>query len=125
MDNRMLDAEILKLQTQLANAKVGSEDYDKLLATLKKLQELEVTDRKADVEDQRIEFEIMKVNNDQLKLLNDAKKIRSDERRDYIKLGVGTFAGFGAIWLTLVGEGEKIIRTKAWQTATGMLRKFM
>lgn len=125
MDNRMLGAEILKCQNQLASAKIGTDEYEKLLATLRKLQELEGNDQKLELDEKRADIETMKVNNELHKLANDEKKIRSDERRDYIKLGVGTFAGFGAIWLTLVGEGEKVIRSKAFQTATGMLRKFM
>lgn len=125
MDNRMLSAEILKIQERLASAKVGSDDYDKLLQTLSKLQSLEDNDTKLVIDEKRAEIEGLKVDNDMRKLENDKKKIKSDERRDYIKLGVGTFAGFGAIWLTLVGESEKVIRTKGFQFATKMLHKFI
>lgn len=125
MDNRMLSAEILKIQERLASAKIGSEDYDKLLQTLSKLQSLEDNDTKLAIDEKRAEIEGLKVDNDMRKLENDEKKIKSDERRDYIKLGVGTFAGFSAIWLTLVGESEKVIRTKGFQFATKMLHKFI
>lgn len=125
MDNRMLSAEILKIQERLASARVGSDDYDKLLQTLSKLQSLEDNDTKLVIDEKRAEIEGLKVDNEMHKLENDEKKIKSDERRDYIKLGVGTFAGFGAIWLTLVGESEKVIRTKGFQFATKMLHKFI
>ena len=125
MDNRMLSAEILKIQERLASAKIGSDDYDKLLQTLSKLQALEDSDTKLVIDEKRADIEALKVNNDMHKLENDEKKIKSDERRDYVKLGVGTFAGFGAIWLTLVGESEKVIRTKGFQFATKMLYKFI
>lgn len=125
MDNRKLGTEILKVQDQLAVAKVGSEEYDKLLQTLSKLQSLEDNDTKLGIDEKRAEIETIKVNNEMHKLDNDEKKIRSDERRDYIKLGVGTFAGFGAIFLTLVGESEKVIRTKGFQFATKILNKFI
>lgn len=125
MDNRMLSAEILKIQERLASAKIGSDDYDKLLQTLSKLQALEDRDTKLVIDEKCADIEALKVNNDMRKLENDEKKIKSDERRDYIKLGVGTFAGFGAIWLTLVGESEKVIRTKGFQFATKMLHKFI
>lgn len=125
MDNRMLSSEILKIQERLASAKIGSDDYDKLLQTLSRLQTLEDNDTKLTIDEKRAEIEGLKVNNDMHKLENDARKIKSDERRDYIKLGVGTFAGFGAIWLTLVGESEKVIRTKGFQFATKMLHKFI
>ena len=125
MDNRKLGTEILKVQDQLAVAKVGSEEYDKLLQTLSKLQSLEDNDTKLGIDEKRTEIETIKVNNEMHKLDNDEKKIRSDERRDYIKLGVGTFAGFGAIFLTLVGESEKVIRTKGFQFATKILNKFI
>ena len=125
MDNRKLGTEILKVQDQLAVAKVGSEEYDKLLQTLSKLQSLEDNDTKLGIDEKRTEIETIKANNEMHKLDNDEKKIRSDERRDYIKLGVGTFAGFGAIFLTLVGESEKVIRTKGFQFATKILNKFI
>lgn len=125
MDNRKLGTEILKVQDQLAVAKVGSEEYDKLLQTLSKLQSLEDNDTKLGLDEKHAELETIKVNNETHKLDNDEKKIKSDERRDYIKLGVGTAAGFGAIFLTLVGESEKVIRTKGFQFATRMLHKFI
>lgn len=125
MDNRKLGTEILKVQDQLAVAKVGSDEYDKLLQTLSKLQSLEDSDVKLGLDEKRAEIETIKVNNEMHKLDNDEKKIKSDERRDYIKLGVGTAAGFGAILLTLVGESEKVIRTKGFQFATKMLNKFI
>lgn len=124
MDNRILSAEILKVQNQLAGAKIGSEDYNTLLQTLQKLQSIEDNDTKLALDERRADIEDLKVNNEMRRLINDEKKIKSDERRDYIKLGVGTAAGFGAIFLTLVGESEKVIRTKGWQFATRILQKF-
>lgn len=124
MDNRKLGTEILKVQDQLAVAKVGSEEYDRLLQTLGKLQALEDNDTKLGIDEKRADIEAIKVNNEMHKLDNEEKKIKSDERRDYIKLGVGTAAGFGAIFLTLIGESEKVIRTKGWQFATRILQKF-
>lgn len=124
MDNRILSTEILKVQNQLAGAKIGSEDYNTLLQTLQKLQSIEDNDTKLALDERRADIEDLKVNNEMRRLINDEKKIKSDERRDYIKLGVGTAAGFGAIFLTLVGESEKVIRTKGWQFATRILQKF-
>lgn len=125
MDNRKLGTEILKVQDQLAVAKVGSDEYDKLLQTLSKLQSLEDNDTRFGLDEQRANIEAIRANNEVHKLNNEEKKIKSDERRDYIKLGVGTAAGFGAIFLTLVGESEKVIRTKGFQFATRMLHKFI
>ena len=124
MDNRILSTEILKVQNQLAGAKIGSEDYNTLLQTLQKLQSIEDNDTKLALDERRADIEDLKVNNEMRRLINEEKKIKSDERRDYIKLGVGTAAGFGAIFLTLVGESEKVIRTKGWQFATRILQKF-
>lgn len=124
MDNRILSTEILKVQNQLAGAKIGSEDYNTLLQALQKLQSIEDNDTKLALDERRADIEDLKVNNEMRRLINEEKKIKSDERRDYIKLGVGTAAGFGAIFLTLVGESEKVIRTKGWQFATRILQKF-
>ena len=115
-DLRMLSNEIIRVQGELANLRPGSEEYKNCLDELIALQAIEN-------DDSQLQIDSAKVDNDRQKIEVEDQRSRREERREYTKIGASILGGAGLITLTQLLESEKVIRSKAWQFATGIVRR--
>lgn len=136
MDKVKLEDQIVKAQNALEGKKPGTDEYDKLVDSIKELQALQLKEREFDLKEKtetsKCQSEWRKVEISDKEQENKVVELRNKDRNDkrqvalaYAKIIVGSIGTVGSILLVTACEEDKIIRSKAYQFVKNFAQRFI